>query len=310
MKIHHAIAPRGDRPPLALAIGFFDGVHVGHRAIFDQLRALSEPGVALAALTFLNHPAEYLRPSEVPKLITTTEERVNLLAACGLEELYLLPFDAHMAHTRAQIFLEVFLAEQLHVQALVVGEGFHFGHNREGDVQLAREQLIPQGIVVEGAQNMQFDGERVSSSRIRTAVAAGDIELADALLGQPYTLSGQIVLGQGRGHDLGFPTANLRVDSRKGLPCDGVYSTYARYDGHDYPALLSLGSNPTFSGSVRTVEVWIEDFTRTIYGETVTLHHLRFLRGQERFTSAEELVVRMHQDKETLHARFNLKQLS
>lgn len=304
MKIHHAITPRGDRPPLALAIGFFDGVHLGHRAIFEQLRALRSDGVALSVLTFFNHPAEYLRPSEVPKLITTTEERVNLLAACGIEELYLLRFEAGLAHMRAHDFLESYLVDELNVKALVVGEGFHFGHNREGDVQFAHEHLTPRGIVVEGAKNVHDQGERVSSSRIRTAILAGEIATADALLGAPYAVEGTVVLGTGRGHDLGFPTANLRVDARKALPCDGVYSVYARVDGRDYPALLSLGSNPTFSGAVRTVEVWIDDFSTTIYGESVRLHELRLIRAQERFADVDALIAQMHRDKSALHQRF------
>jgi riboflavin kinase/FMN adenylyltransferase len=304
LKIHHAVALRNDRPPLVLAIGYFDGVHLGHRALFTRARALCGEGMALGALTFLNHPSEYLRPSEAPRYIMTLEERVNRLAACGIEELYLLPFDARLARTHAAEFLDFYLVEQLRVRVLVVGAGFHFGYAREGDVAFAGARLQPHGILVEDAPQVEYDGERVSSSRIREAIGQGDLEAADAMLAEPYALEGTVTLGRGRGHDLGFPTANLRVHPRKALPREGVYRTYVRHDGTDYPALLSLGTNPTFGGKACTVEVWIDHFDRAIYGESLRLHHLRFLREQERFESTRELIAAMERDRNALRGGF------
>ncbi len=300
MKIHHVLTPRGERRPLTLAIGFFDGVHLGHRAILDQLQVLRRIDTALAVLTFVNHPSEYLRPNEIPPLLTVVEERVNLLAACGLDELYLLPFDAHVAEISARTFLATYLLEQLRVQALIVGEGFRFGHDREGDVALACEQLTPHGIIVQAAPQVQFVGERVSSTRIREALARAEMPDVDAMLGASYSISGTVMLGAGRGHDLGFPTANLRVDPRKALPCDGVYTVVARSDGRDYPGLLSLGTNPTFGQTGRSLEVWIKGFTRSIYGEQLRIEQLRFLREQQRFADVSELVVQMQLDAEAL----------
>jgi riboflavin kinase/FMN adenylyltransferase len=304
MKIHHSVAPRGERPPIALAIGYFDGVHIGHRALFAQTQALRKSGCVLAALTFVNHPAEYLRPTQAPLYITTPEERVNMLAACGIEELYLLPFDATIAHTSASDFLDHYLVHQLRVEVMVVGQDFHFGHAREGDVHFAQAHLRKSGIAVEPAPEVHYEGERVSSSRIRAAIGRGDFETADAMLGEPYSIEGTVILGEGRGHDLGFPTANLGVHPRKALPCDGVYSTYARYDGKDYHALLSIGTNPTFDGTKRTVEVWIDSFDCTMYGNQVRIHGLRFVRGQERFASIDSLLQAMQHDVGKMKERF------
>jgi riboflavin kinase/FMN adenylyltransferase len=304
MKIHHSVASRGKRPPIALAIGYFDGVHIGHRALFAQTQALRKPGSTLAALTFVNHPAEYLRPTEAPLYITTPEERVNMLAACGVEELYLLPFDADVAQTSASEFLDRYLIEQLRVEVMVVGQDFHFGHAREGNVRFAQAHLRSRGIAVEAAPEVCHDGERVSSSRIRVAIERGDFEAADAMLGEPYSIEGIVILGEGRGHDLGFPTANLAVHPRKALPRDGVYSTYARYDGTEYHALLSIGTNPTFEGTKRTVEVWIDAFDRTMYGCQISIHALRLVRGQERFASVEALMAAMRGDVDAMKERF------
>jgi len=304
LKIHHAVTLRDDRPPLVLAIGYFDGVHLGHRALFARARALCGDGMALGALTFLNHPSEYLRPSEAPRYITTPEERVNLLAACGIEELYLLPFDALLARTQAAEFLDLYLVERLRIRALVAGEGWNYGYAREGDIAFARSRLRPHGILVESAPQVTYAEGRVSSSRIRDAIAQGDLEAADAMLAAPYALEGTVMLGTGRGHDLGFPTANLRLHPRKALPREGVYTTYARHDGTDYPALLSLGTNPTFGGEACAAEVWIDRFDRAIYGQSLRLHHLRFLREQERFDSARELVAAMERDRGALREGF------
>jgi len=294
LKIHHDVAAAKSRP-LVLAIGFFDGVHRGHREIVRALLRLRRPGYRAAVLSFRNHPATYLRPEKVPPLITTLEERVDLLAATGIDELFLLPFDARIASLEARAFLEMLL-DRLELRALVFGENFRFGAQRQGNATLAREVFAARGLEVVAVPPLLDGAERISSTRVRAAIARGDLETADRLLGAPYALSGRVVLGEGRGHDLGFPTANLEVAGDKTLPRAGVYKALGRYDGRDYSALVSIGDNPTFGGARQTVEAWLLDFRRTIYGEELALREFRFIREQRRFANREELIEAMRED--------------
>ncbi len=302
MKIHHAIEVPATERPLVLAIGFFDGLHRGHREIVRSLLRLRRPGYRAAVLTFRNHPATHLRPDRIPPLITTVEERVGLLASTGIDELFLVPFDDGIARTDARSFLVDVLSGTLGVRGLVTGENFRFGRDRQGDAALARETLGERGVPVIAVPPLIDNDERISSTRIRAALVRGDVETANRLLGEPYTIRGRVHLGFGRGHDLGFPTANLSVPAEKTLPADGVYAATARYDGQDYRCLMSIGSNPTFAGATRSVEVWLRDFRRTIYGEELAVRDLSFLREQRTFADAGALLEQMHED--ALHVRF------
>ncbi len=302
MKVHHKIeAPSTDRP-LVLAIGFFDGLHRGHREILRTLLRLRKPGYRAAVLTFRNHPSTYLRPDRVPPLLSTVDERVNLLAASGIDELFLVPFDEHIAPVDARSFCTDFVHGVLNARALVVGENFRFGAGRGGDATLAREALAEFGCAVEAVPPVNDGDERISSTRVRAAVMRGDMETANRLLAQTYALRGRVTLGEGRGHDLGFPTANLEVAPEKTLPADGVYSVVGRYDGRDYKGLVSIGTNPTFDGRKRTVEAWLLDFQGTVYGEELALRDFSFIREQRKFDGVPELLEQMRED--ATHVRF------
>jgi riboflavin kinase/FMN adenylyltransferase len=230
-------------------------------------------------------------------MISTLEERLDNLAGAGIDEAYLLPFDESIAKLDAQTFLETIVAERIGARVLVVGANFRFGAGRGGDAAFARERMTSLGIGFVAVPRLEDRNERISSTRVRRAIAAGDLALADELLGVPYTLQGRVVVGEGRGHDLGFPTANLDVPAGKLIPADGVYRCVARYDGRDYAALLSIGTNPTFNaGSNRTAEVWLRDFDGTIYGEQLRLRELRFHREQLRFENPEALIEQMRAD--------------
>lgn len=303
MKIHYELPMRDGARPLVLAIGFFDGVHCGHREILRMLARSRRPGYHAGVLTFENHPASFLRPGYEPALITTLEERVDLLARVGVNELFLLRFDERIAGMEARTFLETMLVERLRIRALIFGEDFRFGARREGDAALAREVLAAHGVKVSAVAHLTDGGsDRVSSTRVRAAIEAGDFVTADALLGEPYTLRGPVVLGEGRGHDLGFPTANVVPPPGKLLPKDGIYAAVGRHAGRDYRGLVSIGSKPTFGGTGKAIEAWLRDFHETIYGEELSLREFRFIRDQRRFSDPESLMAQMRED--ATHAAF------
>lgn len=302
MKLHYELPEGGAylaeraKHPLCVAVGVFDGYHLGHQAIARTLLRERRAGERTAVITFAEHPAAFLRPGESPPQIATMAERVNAFARAGVDEMFILRFDARIASLAPEAFLDAVLVGTLGVRLMVVGATFRFGAKRVGDVAFAQRHFATQGRVAIGVPNATLDGERVSSTRIRAAIAAHDLELADRLLGVPYIVRGTVGFGAGRGHDLGFPTANIVVPPEKMLPPDAVYSITARHDGHDYPGLVSIGTNPTFDGRVRTVEAWLLDFNGSLYGEDVALRDFRFVRDQMKFTSVAELLVQMERD--------------
>lgn len=293
MKIYHELFRENDRP-LSLAIGFFDGMHRGHREIARAAFAMRKPGYRSGVLTFANHPASFLRPGNEPPLITTTEERIDLFGKAGFEECFLIEFDESIAQLTPEQFLEK-LVRSLGAVGVAVGKTFRFGHKRAGDTGFMGEYLSAHNVSLRAVENVMEGGERISSTRIRTLLADGRLDQADELLGHSYELRGVVEVGYGRGHDLGFPTANLSVQ-KKLLPKDGVYSAVARHDGRDYAALVSIGTNPQFNGRSRTIEAWLRDFNGTIYGHQLALRDLRFVRDQRVFGSVDELIEQMRTD--------------
>lgn len=293
MKIYHELYRENDRP-LSLAIGFFDGMHRGHLAIARAAFAMRKPGWRSGVLSFANHPSTHLRPGSEPPMLATNAERIDLFAKAGFEECFFVPFDASIAALSPRQFLEK-LVDGLGVRAVAVGSSFRFGHKRAGDTALMAAYLAERNVAFAGVENVGHDGERISSTRIRALVGDGNLEHADDLLGHAYELRGEIEIGYGRGHDLGFPTANLTVPAKL-LPKDGVYAATARYDGRDYAALVSIGSNPQFEGERRTIEVWMRDFHETIYGHQLAVRDLRYVREQRAFGSVDELIEQMQND--------------
>jgi riboflavin kinase / FMN adenylyltransferase len=282
-----------------LAIGFFDGFHRGHREIARQTLRMRRPRWRSGVLTFANHPASFLRPGKEPPLIDTPQERLDRFAAAGFEECFWIPFDEPIARLEPPAFLDLLVGE-LGVRGVAVGSTFRFGHKRAGDTILMGEYLGDRGVTFVPVPNVLDDGERISSTRIRALIAQGRMSEVDRLLGgSGYEIRGPVEIGDGRGHALGFPTANVRTPDKL-LPRDGVYTATARYDGRDHSALVSIGTNPQFDAQRRTVEAWLRDFQQTIYGQEVALRDFRFVRDQTRFESVEELVAQMRRDSEAV----------
>ena len=300
MKIYHTLPEHAPERARVVAIGYFDGFHRGHRAIVRETLRLRRPGERSAVLTFREHPAAFLRPGQEPPAIGTLEERVNAFARAGIDEAYVLPFDASIASMTPAAFLDETLIGRIGARAMVVGANFRFGNKRAGDVAFAREHLDGSGREMVAVPNTLDEGERVSSTRVRAAIQGGDLETADRLLGGSYTVRGTVAFGAGRGHDLGYPTANVAVPALKLLPPDGVYRVTGRHDGRDYPGLVSIGTNPTFVGTQRTVEAWLLDFNGGLYGEELSLRDFRYVRAQRSFATVDELVAQMQDDAATV----------
>jgi len=303
MQIIRSIDEYDRSDDLLLSIGVFDGVHLGHRAVLQSLIRQRRPGTLVAALTFEHHPQAFLHPESAPKVITTADEKTNLLDACGLDILFLLPFDERIAGQEPEAFLRDVLLSKLHTKLLVVGDNWRFGKGRTGDGALARRVLEAEHCRFEAAVLAEGAGDKISSSRIRSLIEARSFAQADELLGSPYILRGVVSAGEGRGHLLGFPTANLTVAQEKLVPADGVYGAVARHDGEDHRAVVSIGTKPTFGGTRSVVEAYLLDFNRSIYGEQLALRDWTFVREQERYDGADALVHQIGRDVALVRGR-------
>lgn len=276
---------------VVLTIGNFDGVHLGHKAMMKLLlERASSMGLPSAVLTFEPHPREYFRPDQAPARLTSLRERLTLLDACGVEQTTVMRFNKANATISAHDFVEKILCRGLGAKHVLVGEDFRFGRGREGDFSLLLALGQQYGFTVEALPSVDFEGQRVSSSAIRAALAHNDLALAGALLGRPYAIAGRIVHGDKIGRQLGFPTANVQL-KRKKVPLDGVFAVMVSgLDKRHLPGAASVGVRPTIRDGLKPVlEVYLLDFDREIYGAHVTVHFLHQIRGQEKFASLDAL---------------------
>jgi len=277
-----------------VAIGNFDGVHRGHQAILQQARDLAGAEGTVVALTFWPHPMSVVRPAHSPALLCDITDRVALLHAAGADEVSIVEFTPVVAAWPPAVFLDKVLLP-LDPSAVVVGENFRFGVGATADGNQLRD--LAQDRFEVTVLPMLVDQGAVSSSRVRAALVAGDARLAASILGRWYRFSGIVVLGDQRGRALGFPTANLGVPSTYACLDDGVYAGYLVHGQDRWPAAVSVGTNPTFDGDQRRVEAYALDHTDLrLYGERVGVDFVERLRGQNRFTSKEELISQMNQD--------------
>jgi riboflavin kinase / FMN adenylyltransferase len=285
-----------NQEPTYLAIGSFDGVHLGHQAVLHSMVAAARAaGMRTAVLTFFPHPTRVLRHVTGPYYITTLADRVRLLAAQGIDLVITHPFNEEVRHTRAADFVEQ-LHTHLNLRQLWGGD-FALGYKREGDVSFLRRLGKARGFTVELVQAMvEVGGERVSSSRVRRGLAEGEIEEVNGCLGRPFHVCGEVVYGNQRGRTIGFPTANLAVWEELILPVNGVYATYAWVGEKRYLAATNVGVRPTVNGHSVTVEAHLLDFSDDLYGQTLRLEFLSHIRAEKKFAGLAELQAQIQTD--------------
>ncbi|HLS90653.1 MAG TPA: bifunctional riboflavin kinase/FAD synthetase [Limnochordia bacterium] len=295
-----------------VALGTFDGVHLGHQEIFAKTVEISrDRGWCSVAFTFDRHPAATLAPERKPRLLTSFERRLELILETGVSHVAVVRFDTAFSRVPAEEFVEKVLCGALGARAIVVGYNFRFGFEARGNVDLLKECSAKLGYDLTVIQPVACSGQGVSSTKIRALVAQGDVEGARNLLGRPFSLEGVVVSGDARGRALGYPTANLSVDPELVLPGDGVYVTQANFSGQSrgtqpHQALTVIGTRPSFGGGERTVETFLLDFEGNLYGKKLRIDFLKRLRGIIRFERQEELVRQIEEDVAQARAYFGL----
>ena len=303
MRVDSGLGRRHDgEAPVVLTIGNFDGVHLGHVRLLDEVASVARRLEAeTALLTFEPHPRCVLDPAHCPQSLTTLAEKRDLLAARGLDRLVVLGFTREVSAWRAEQFGDMLLGA-FDLRALVVGHDFALGHKRQGDVAFLRDFGARHGFAVEQVEAVQVDGETVSSSRIRSLVADGDVAAAATLLGRRYFMDATVEHGEEVGRHLGFPTANLSIAADKCLPGPGVYAMWVRVAGTWHAAATNVGYRPTFGGDRLTVEAFLLDFSGDLYGLEVRAVFVERLRDELAFPSVDELVVQIGRDVEQVRS--------
>lgn len=282
-----------------VTIGTFDGVHVGHRKILDQLISESKKkGLKSALLTFFPHPRMVIQADDTIKLINTIEERIEILSKTDLDYLVIHPFDKEFSNLSAFDFVRDVLVNQLNVKELVVGYDHRFGKNREGDFDQLKEYSHTFDFNIKEIKAQDINNTAVSSTKIRTALQSGDIKTANQFLTTPFFIHGTVVKGQQLGNTIGFPTANIEIpQTYKLTPQNGVYIIRATHKENVYHGMLNIGNRPTVSGKNKTIEAHLFDFNFDIYGDEIKIEFLQFLREEQNFKSVDGLKEQLEKDK-------------
>jgi riboflavin kinase / FMN adenylyltransferase len=285
----------------AVTIGTFDGVHLGHRSLIARtISEAQERGTRSCVVTWDRHPLMTLRPEAAPRLLSTPQRKLELLETTGIDHIAVLPFTDELSHLSPEDFVDQVLVSGLNAKAIFVGEGWRFGHKRAGDMDLLQKLGAANGFEASPVDLAGEDGDAVSSSRIREAVAAGHMNVARRLLGRPFDIDGVVVGGDKRGAGLGFPTANIECDPHLAYPARGVYAGRARVQDSWFPAAINVGVNPTFGGDPEVtpvrVEAFILDFEGDLYNRTLRVEFHQRLRDEIRFASVDDLIAKMRED--------------
>jgi len=293
--------------PVVLAIGNFDGVHLGHAALLDRLRQEAERRALVpTVLTFEPHPREFFAPESAPARLSTLREKLELLGDAGVRQTMICPFNAAFAALTAEDFVQQVLLRSLGVRHVIVGEDFRFGRGRAGDTVMLREAGERLGFSVDAVGSVLLDGERVSSSSVRAALAAGEMTHASRLLGRHYAMDGLVSHGQKLGRQLGFATANIRIRHNP-LPLSGIFAVeVAGLGERPLPGVANLGIRPTVGGTRPLLEVHLFDFDRDIYGAHISVRFLHKLRDEQRFPNFDALKAQIAADAAAARAFFKL----
>lgn len=297
MIIYQGAPETWDRPPegSAVALGVLDGVHLGHRRVLDAL-AGADAGLVRIAMTFSTHPAALLSPNGAPTRLSTLKRRFELLEEAGIERIAVLKFDESMRTMPPETFVRRYLVDGVNARFVAVGADFRFGAKASGTVDTLTDLGTRFGFEVVAVDIVTDHGVEIRSTEIRAAIEAGRVDRAAAMLGRPYEMEGIVVPGDGRGRELGVPTANVSYPAVLTTPKHGVYAVVATIDGVDHPAVANLGTRPTFGSADVVLEVHVLDLTRDLYGKQVTIGFVERIRDERRFASVDELVAQIRAD--------------
>lgn len=291
--------------PVVLAAGVFDGLHLGHQAVLRAaIESAARIGGVPVALTFDPHPALILRPDKAPRLLTPLDFKLDLIERLGIQHALVITFDAAFSAMEAEDFVLKLCRTAPELTGICIGEGWMFGHGRRGDARLLQTLGMKSGFFTSAIAPVAVDGEPVSSTRIREALAMGDLPKATQLLGRDFAVRGKVVRGAGLGAKLGFPTANIATGEQQ-YPADGVYAIQASWNGMTCPGVANIGLRPTVSNDdQRMLEVHLFDFSGDLYGKEIEVAFLHFLRPERKFENKDALCAQIREDVGAAHAWF------
>jgi riboflavin kinase/FMN adenylyltransferase len=287
-----------ENTPKVLSLGMFDGVHFGHISIINLLKSVAqENNLETAILTFWPHPRKVFNPNDEIKLLNTLNEKLNLLENANLDVVFLKSFDENFRNLTGEEFVRQILVQKLNVKHIIIGHDHVFGKNKSGNFELLQKLSKELDFVVQQLDAVKEGEFNISSTKIRNCLANGNIIGANKMLGYHYSVSGKVIDGKKLGRTIGYPTANIEVDELKLLPKKGAYIVEVYVKNKFYKGMLSIGTNPTVNGDKLTVEVYILDFNKDIYGEEITVKFRDFLHEEIKFESLEKLIERLDEDK-------------
>ena len=296
MQIEEELAGLSPEKDMLLTIGVFDGVHLGHKYLLSQLKERAKQENLLnGVVTFRQHPQAVLLPQARLSYLTDLNQRIKLLENEGIDTIITLSFTRELAQISTHQFVGL-LKKYLRMRGLVIGPDFALGRNRKGNANTLRTLGRDMGFSVTVIPPVVVNGEVVSSTAIRNALAKGDMARVHSMIGRSFSLHGYVILGEGRGKELGFPTANLEINSEQSLPADGVYATQAYIDGKAYQSITNIGQRPTFGGGERVVEVYVLDYHKDLYGQELEIDIIERLRSEQQFDTADELKKQLAED--------------
>jgi len=305
MRLFHGTDNAGIHRPTVLTLGVFDGLHLGHQLIMQTVveRARAS-GAVPTVITFDPHPRAVLHPESAPPLLQTFDQKIEAFGVLGIEQTIVVHFTKQFSSIRAAEFLSDVIVDRLHAKEVYLGKGFAFGHDREGNIDLLKRVGAELGFVAGEVPEVKLRGARVSSSKIRQLLAAGQVNLARRMLGRPYGVEGRVERGAERGHKLGFPTANLHPHNRV-IPRNGVYVTGTLIDGQWRRSVTNVGVRPTFADAVEpSVETFVLNWDGDLYGDVIRVRFLYRLRDERKFNSVDELKRQITRDVDRANSYF------